>query len=129
MGLEELSHNHHGQYEGKEKVAIATLEAIDDERLYIWNAFFGMPGCSNEITVYDVSTIPGKMSSGTFPCSSKCKINGFDRNKPCLLAIGIYPKAPLFVHSIANPDAEAELYFAGGPEGRRKDIERAFGVL
>lgn len=120
---------YHGQYKGKEQIPTITLEAIADDRLYIWHAFFGIPGCNNDITVFDSSTIPGKMASGEYPNRAEYTICGEKRNKPYLLADGIYPRGPLFVHSIANPATEEESMYAACQEGRRKDVERAFGVL
>ena len=40
-----------GQYQGKEGVPTVVLEAIADYDLWIWHAFFGIPGSCNDINV------------------------------------------------------------------------------
>ena len=46
------------QYCGpKTKTPTIQLEACADERLYIWHAFFGMPGSSNDINVLRQSRV------------------------------------------------------------------------
>lgn len=120
---------YHGQMKGKEKVPTLTMEAITDDRLYIWHSFFGIAGCNNDITVFEASPILGMMANGKYPRPCEYNIDAVVRNKPYWLCDGIYPKAPFFLHSITNPTGEDESYFAGRQEGRRKDIERAFGVL
>jgi hypothetical protein len=45
------------------------------------------------------------------------------------LADGIYPEWAIFVKSISMPINEKDQEFANHQEGKRKDIERAFGVL
>lgn len=120
---------HHGQHIGKEGVPTITIEAVSDERLWIWHLFFGMPGCNNDVNVFEASTLFNKIAEGTFPVPVQYKILDTVRNKPYFLSDGIYPKSPLFVQSILNPTTEDERYFASRQEGRRKDVERAFGVL
>lgn len=90
-----------------------TLEAVADNGLYICHVFFGMPGCSNGITVFNTSTVSGKMISGTYLHSTNEKINGVHRHNPYVLAGGIYPKAPLYVRSFSQPSIETESYYAG----------------
>lgn len=51
------------------------------------------------------------------------------RNNPYWLSDGIYPKYSCFVQSIINPYNKNEKYYSGRQEGRRKYIERNFGVL
>ena len=47
----------HGQYVGKEKGPTVVLEAVASYDLWIWRAFFGMPGSHNDINVMDRSPI------------------------------------------------------------------------
>jgi hypothetical protein len=42
-----------GQYTGKEKEPTIILEAIATHSLWIWHAFFGLPGTLNEISILD----------------------------------------------------------------------------
>lgn len=120
---------YHGQYQGKEKVPAVTMEAIADDRLYFWHAFFGVPGSNNDINALEASPLFGLMSNGEYPPACEYVIGEEKRNKPYWLSDGIYPKYPCFLHSVLNPCTKDEKYFAAVQEGRRKDIERAFGVL
>lgn len=54
---------------------------------------------------------------------------GSKRNIPYWLADGIYPKWPVFVHTVAEPISEKEKCMTRSQEADRKDVERAFGVL
>lgn len=97
---------------------------------YISGTFFsGMAGCNNDVTVFRGSTIPVKISTGEYPRRFEYRINGNTRNKLYLLFDGIYPQALLFLHNITNPSTDDKSYFASRQEARRKEIERAFGVL
>jgi hypothetical protein len=46
-----------GQYAGKEKEPTIILEAVATHNLWIWHAFFGLPGTLNNISVLDQSPI------------------------------------------------------------------------
>lgn len=118
-----------GQYRGKEKVSTVTLEAIADESLWIWHAFFGMPGCLNDINVVESSPLLEKMANGTYPPPVEYVINAIRRNIPYWLTDGIYPDWPVFIDSIMNPTTRKDKLFAAMQEATRKDVERAFGVL
>ena len=119
----------HGQFKGKEKTPTVTLEAICDRSLWIWHAFFGMPGSLNDINVFEASPIINKIASGVFPPPCEYRIGGVRRNKPFWFSDGIYPRAPFFISSIAEPTTMKQKLFASIQEAIRKDIERAFGVL
>ena len=118
-----------GEYRGKEKTSAVTLEAIADQSLWIWHAFFGMPGCLNDINVVEASPLLDKIANGEYPPPCEYKINGVRRNKPYWLTDGIYPDWPVFIDSIMNPSTKKQKFFAAMQEATRKDIERAFGVL
>lgn len=119
----------HGQFKGKEKTPTVTLEAICDRSLWIWHAFFGMPGSLNDINVVEASPIIEKIAAGTFPPPLEYRISGERRNKPYWFSDGIYPNAPFFISSIPEPVTMREKLFSSTQEAIRKDIERAFGVL
>lgn len=69
------------------------------------------------------------MSAGTHPRKCEYKRQGDIRYKPQLICDGIYPRAPLFVHSIENTKDEKESYFTLRQKAQRKKIERAFWFL
>lgn len=119
----------HGHYKGKEKTPAVTLEAIVDRSMWIWHAFFGMPGCLNDINVVEASPLSEKISSGTYPPPCEYMINGIRSNKPYWLCDSIYPKWPVFIGTILQAISRKHKYFATMQEAARKDVERAFGVL
>lgn len=118
-----------GQYRGKEKVSTVTLEAIADESLWIWHAFFGMPGCLNDINVIEASPLSEKIASGTYPPPCEYVIKGIKRNKPYWLTDAIYPNWPIFIETILDPSTNKQKFFSKLQEATRKDIESAFGVI
>ena len=70
-----------------------------------------------------------KIAAGSYHPPLEYVIAGETRNKPYWLADGIYPKWPVFVHTITFPSNKKEVCLARNQEGARKDVERAFGVL
>ncbi|XP_052305349.1 uncharacterized protein LOC127904754 [Populus trichocarpa] len=75
------------------------LEAMASQDLWIWHAFFGMPGSLNDINVLDRSPIFAALAEG--------------RTAP----------------TIPRPLEAKRKYFTSKQESARKDVERAFGVL
>lgn len=89
---------------------------------------FSMLRC-NSVTFFQASTVPGKMSTGTYLPRGEVVTNGQTCNKPHLLANRIYPKSPLFFYSIISPSSDEDFLYAVRPEGQQKDIEQAFVVF
>ncbi|XP_051136992.1 uncharacterized protein LOC127255508 [Andrographis paniculata] len=56
-----------GQYNGWYGYPTLILEAAASQDLWIWHAFFGMPGSNNDITVLDYSLLFDKYMNGTAP--------------------------------------------------------------
>jgi hypothetical protein len=54
----------HGQYMGKEKEPTVILKTVATHDLWIWHAFFGLPGTLNDITVLDQSPIFQQLQDG-----------------------------------------------------------------
>lgn len=119
----------HGQYQGKDGKPVVALEAICVQSLWIWHAFFGMPGSGNDINVVEASTLTVKIAAGTYPPPLEYLIGSETRNKPYWLADGIYTKWPVFLQTITFPSNKKEECLARNQECARKDVERAFGVL
>ena len=88
-----------------------------------------MPGSANDINVLDASTLSNNISNRTYPPPLSYVVAGQTRNVPYWLADGIYPKWPCFLHSVTNPATKKEQLLEIMQERRRKDVERAFGVL
>ena len=53
-----------GQFQDKDKNRSIILEAIADQSLWIWHAFFGLPGGNNDINVLDRSPLVSNMLRG-----------------------------------------------------------------
>ena len=119
----------HGMYKGKEGAPSIILEGVADYRLYIWHAFFGMPGTCNDINVVDNSPLSRITAAGEFPPTMHHVINESVYSKGYLLTDGIYPEYAYFVKTINQPVTPKQKKFAKYQEAACKDVERAFGVL
>jgi hypothetical protein len=117
-----------GSYSGKEKEPTVILEAVATHDLWIWHAFFGLPGTLNDITVLDRSPLFDKFLNG-HDLSVRYQVNGNEYNLGYYLTDGIYPKFKTLIQSISEPQGRKNRHFAKMQEAYRKDVERAFGVL
>ncbi|KAL9346423.1 hypothetical protein Peur_061276 [Populus x canadensis] len=118
----------HGMYTGHCREPTIILEAVASQDLWIWHAFFGMPGSLNDINVLDRSPIFAAFAEGrTAPVNYT--INGHEYTMGYYLADEIYPNWSTFVKTIPRPLGAKRKYFASKQESARKDVERAFGVL
>ncbi|XP_051140027.1 uncharacterized protein LOC127257638 [Andrographis paniculata] len=117
-----------GQYNGRYGYPTLILETAASQDLWIWHAFFGMPGTNNDVTVLDYSPLFNRYMDGTAP-PIEYEVNGRQYNLPYYLTDGIYPKHAVFMQAKNNPVTAKERAFTTLQEACRKDIERAFGVL
>jgi hypothetical protein len=117
-----------GQYKGHVNKPTVILEAVASHDLWIWHAFFGMPGSHNDINVLHRSPLFANLAEGIAP-EVNYTINGHDYNMGYYLADGIYPSWATIVKSISLPMGNKRKYFARAQEAARKDVERAFEVL
>jgi hypothetical protein len=117
-----------GQYTGKETCPTIILEAVASYDLWIWHAFFGMPGSHNDINVLDRSPLFTELQNGRAPAVT-FKVNGHEYGIGYFLADGIYPSWATLVQTISQPQGVKKKHFAMMQEAVRKDVERAFGVL
>ncbi|XP_015865771.2 uncharacterized protein LOC107403403 [Ziziphus jujuba] len=104
------------------------LETIAFHDLWIWHAFFGLPGSHNDINVLERSFLFTDLAEGCAPLANY-SINGHDYIMGYYLADGIYPPWSTFVKTIPFPKDNKHKWFAAAQESIRKDVERAFGVL
>ncbi|GLT52831.1 hypothetical protein SLA2020_261480 [Shorea laevis] len=91
-----------GMYSGHKREATIILEAVASYDLWIWHAFFGLPGSNNDINVLERSFLFSELAQG---------------------------RAPRVNYSINAPLGAKKKHFAAAQESARKDVERAFGVL
>jgi hypothetical protein len=96
--------------------------------LWIWHAFFGVPGSNNDLNVLNQSLVFENLRKGTGP-DSKFTVSGVEYKHGYYLADLIYPTYSTLVKSIKHPHDEKRKKFAKYQEAARKDIERTFGVL
>lgn len=95
----------HGQYVGKGKTPTMILEAVASHDLWIWHAYFGLPGALNDINVLDRSPVFSALAAGTAP-DVEFVVNGNTYNKGYYLADGIYPKYATLVKTIPEPQTQ-----------------------
>ncbi|XP_023157016.1 uncharacterized protein [Zea mays] len=117
-----------GTYCGHVKEPTIILEAVASHDLWIWHAFFGLPGSLNDINVLHRSHLFDRLVEGKAPAVNYT-INGHKYDMGYYLADGIYPNWSAFVKSIKAPANEKDQNFTAAQESLRKDVERAFGVL
>ncbi|XP_075481327.1 uncharacterized protein LOC142522042 [Primulina tabacum] len=56
-----------GQYAGRSGSPTIILEAVADYDLWIWHAYFGMPGTNNDINVLESSSLFSNLAQGIAP--------------------------------------------------------------
>lgn len=80
-----------GQYKGKEKQPTVVLEAVADQRLWIWHTFFGTAGALNDINVLQKLLLFEDRLLGT-SWDTEFKIRGREYKHAYYLVDGIYPQ-------------------------------------
>ncbi|GKA55968.1 ALP1-like protein isoform X1 [Tanacetum coccineum] len=104
------------------------LEAIADQQLWFWNAYFGVLGGNNDLNVLYGSPLFDDLLADKAP-EAPFQVNGKTYQKGYYLADGIYPQWATFVKSFTIARDLKTQKFKRVQESARKDIERAFGVL
>jgi hypothetical protein len=117
-----------GQFQDKDKNRSVILEAIADQSLWFWHAFFGLPGGNNDINVLDRSPLIANLLKGEGQNMS-FQVNGHVYPRYYLLTDGIYPQWSCFLQPIHEAQGEKLQHYTKVQEGARKDVECAFGVL
>ncbi|XP_018465497.2 uncharacterized protein LOC108836897 [Raphanus sativus] len=117
-----------GQYARGHGKPTIVLEAVASQDLWIWHAFFGLPGTLNDINVLQRSQVFSDILDGRAP-KVNFTVNGHNYRMAYYLTDGIYPKWSTFIQSISLPQSRKAELFAEHQESARKDVERAFGVL
>ena len=117
-----------GMFQGKGGVPTMILEAIADHSTRFWHFNFGCPGSLNDINVLDRSPLFYNAVRGEAP-RVDFTVNHHQHLVAYWLADGIYPTYACFVKTIPNPTTRMQKLFVTAQEAKRKDIERAFGIL
>ena len=97
----------HGMFCGKSKKPTTILEAVASHDLWIWHAFFGLPGSLNDINVLHRSPLMHNIVLGKMP-RANYTVNGHTYEMGYYLADGLYPKWSTLVQTISVPDNEME---------------------
>ncbi|XP_059651013.1 uncharacterized protein LOC132298628 [Cornus florida] len=116
-----------GTHRGRSSKNTLVLEAVASQDLWIWHAFFEMPGSHNDINVLDHSSVFNGIINGQLPPVNYV-MNGHHYRMGYYLSNGIYPKWAPLMQTIPHPTTTKEKLFAQRQEAARKDVERAFGV-
>ena len=98
-----------GQYSGRSRSPSIILEAVADYDLWIWHAFFGLPGSNNDINVLESSHLFTNLAADTAPPANYV-INGKSYDMGYYLADGIYPKWATLVQSIHDPHGPKKIF-------------------
>ena len=118
-----------GMFQAKSGVATVILEAIADAKCRFWHFNFGAPGTLNGIkNVLDRSPLLDMAVRGESP-SVEFTANGNDYKHAYWFADGIYPIYACFAKPFPRPVTRMQKLIAVAQEAKRKDIERAFGIL
>lgn len=80
----------HGQFKGHCHDPTVILEAVASEDLWIWHAYFGLPGSHNDINVLQRSPLFARLAAGEAP-PVDFDVNGHHYTMGYYLADGIYP--------------------------------------
>jgi hypothetical protein len=115
-------------YCGHVKEPTIILEAVASTDLWIWHAFFGLPGSNNDINVLNRSSLFDRIAKGEAPAVNYT-INGHNYDMGYYLVDGIYLTWSTFVKTIKGAANLKDKNFPAAQESQRKDVERAFGVL
>jgi hypothetical protein len=115
-------------FQGKSGVPTVVLEAIADHDCRFWHFNFGAPGTLNDVNILDRSPLFDNAVRGEAP-KVNFSVNDNDYKCAYWLGDGIYPKYACFVKTFPRPQTRMQKLFASAQEAKRKDIERAFGIL
>ncbi|GJW32845.1 zinc finger, CCHC-type containing protein [Tanacetum coccineum] len=119
----------HGQFKRRDKkYPTIMLEAVADQQLWFWHAYFGVPGANNDLNVLYGSPLFDDLLTDKAP-EAPFVVNGKTYEKGYYLADGIYPQWSTFVKAFTIARDQKTMKFKRVQESARKDIERAFGVL
>ena len=110
-----------GQFQDKDGVRSIILEAIADQSMQIWHAFFGLPSGNNGINVLDRSSIVNNLLRGE-GSGMIFLVNGKRYSTYYLLADKIYPQWSCFLQPIHEPQGEKREHFTKMQSGARKDV-------
>ncbi|GJZ93613.1 zinc finger, CCHC-type containing protein [Tanacetum coccineum] len=104
------------------------IEAVTDQQLWFWHAYFGVPGANNDLNVLYGSPLFDDLLANKAP-EAPFEVNEKTYEKGYYLADEIYPQWATFVKAFTIARDLKTQKFKSVQESARKDVERAFGVL
>ncbi|GJY79311.1 ALP1-like protein isoform X1 [Tanacetum coccineum] len=106
------------------------LEAVASQDLWIWHAFFGVPGSNNDVNVLRQSPVLNDLKVGKAP-EVPFVANYVTYKWGYYLTDEIYPEWAVLMKSISQPGSNdvKRIRYKQAHEAARKDVERAFDVL
>jgi hypothetical protein len=121
-----------GMHSGHIHKPTIILEAVASNDLWIWHAFFGLPGSHNDINVLEQFDVFANLVEGRAPLVNYL-VNGHDYIMGYYLADGIYPPWATFVKTIHAPLGNKNFFFCCssrvGKKGRRMGIWSASSTI
>jgi hypothetical protein len=97
------------------------LDGVMSNDLWIWHAFFGLPGSNNDINVLHKSHLFYRLVQGEVQ-SVQYTINGHTYEIGYYLANGIYPNWSTFVKTIKALTSLKAKHFATAQEAQRENV-------
>ncbi|GKE18198.1 ALP1-like protein isoform X1, partial [Tanacetum coccineum] len=120
----------HGQFKRRDhRYSTLMLEVVVDQRLWIWHAYFGVPGANNDVNVLYGSPL---FDDEIADIAQECPFIG---KRAYIRKALLFSRRYLFriwanVSKTFSVTRDAKTFkFKTVQESARKDIERAFGVL
>ncbi|GJY73074.1 zinc finger, CCHC-type containing protein [Tanacetum coccineum] len=113
----------HGQFKRRDhKYPTLMLEAVADQRLWIWHAYFGVPGANNDLNVLYGSPL---FYNEIADIAQECPfiVNGHTYRKCYYLADGIYQEWSTFVKTFSVTRDAKTFKFKTVQEAARKVLE------
>ncbi|XP_057802007.1 uncharacterized protein LOC131017278 [Salvia miltiorrhiza] len=101
---------HEAYTRGDQEEPTITLEAVVSQDLWIWHAFFGIPGANNDINVLNSSTLFHDQLEEKAPPVT-FQVNNSFYQKGYYLTDCIYSNWPMFVKSPTHPTDEKSKRF------------------
>ncbi|XP_021971081.1 uncharacterized protein LOC110866035 [Helianthus annuus] len=104
------------------------LEVVASQELWIWHAFFGIPGSNNDINILQNSEVFDDVIKGIGP-DTRFTVSGVEYRRGYYLVDGIYPQYSTLLKRVGILQMKKERNLPSFKKRLEKDIERCFGVL
>ncbi|GKB44947.1 zinc finger, CCHC-type containing protein [Tanacetum coccineum] len=118
----------HGQFKRKDKrYPTIMLEAVADQQLWFWHAYFGVPGSNNDLNVLYGSPLFDDLLADKAPEAS-FQVNGKAYEKGYYLADEIYPQWSTFIKAFSISRDKKTMKFKRVQERILKELLESYKV-